>query len=87
MLAIKPQNSSGFLVMTWGPGCMSCIIMAPIISAMTTFGGNTQRQHRNERGLRAGVVGGLRACHAFDGALAEARRVLGKPLLDRIGGE
>ena len=39
MLAIRPQNSSGFLVITCGPGWMLCSIMAPIISAITTLGG------------------------------------------------
>src|SRR5467141_376070 len=37
--AIMPQNRSGFLVMTSGPGWMPWIIMAPTISAMTALDG------------------------------------------------
>ena len=37
--AIMPQNSSGFLVMTSGPGWMPWMIMAPTISAMTALDG------------------------------------------------
>ena len=39
MDAIMPQNSSGFLVMTCGPGMMPWIVIAPTISAMTALGG------------------------------------------------
>ena len=48
-------------------------------------GRDAEREQRNERGLRAGIVGGLRPCHAFDRALAEARRILGQLLLQRVG--
>ena len=37
--AIMPQNSSGCLVITCGPGTMPWIVMAPTISAITAFGG------------------------------------------------
>src|SRR5512137_2485862 len=37
--AIRPQNRLGLLVITWGPGWMLWIVIAPIISAMTAFGG------------------------------------------------
>jgi len=37
--AIRPQNSSGLLVITWGPGWMLWIVMAPTISAITALGG------------------------------------------------
>ena len=37
--AIMPQKSSGFLVMTSGPGWMPWMIMAPTISAMTALDG------------------------------------------------
>ena len=37
--AIMPQNSSGCLVMTCGPGTMPWMVMAPTISAITGFGG------------------------------------------------
>ena len=37
--AIMPQNRSGFLVMTSGPGWMPWMIMAPTISAMTALDG------------------------------------------------
>jgi hypothetical protein len=46
-----------------------------------------ERQHRNERRLGAGVVGGFRGSNAFDGTLAEAPRTAGQTLFDRIGGE
>ena len=36
--------------------------------------GNAERQHRDERGLRAGIVGGFRPGDALDRAVAEARR-------------
>ena len=72
--AIRPQNSSGLLVITCGPGWMLWMVIAPTISAITDVGRNAQRQQRNERGLRAGVVGGLRPGHAFDRALAELVR-------------
>ena len=39
MLAIRPQNSAGCLLMISGPGVMPWIIMAPIISAISAFGG------------------------------------------------
>jgi hypothetical protein len=37
--AIMPQNSSGCLVMTWGPGTMPWMVMAPTMSAITALGG------------------------------------------------
>src|SRR5436190_7812280 len=37
--AIMPQNRSGFLVMTSGPGWMPWMIMAPTISAITALDG------------------------------------------------
>src|SRR5512135_179676 len=37
--AIRPQNSAGLLVMTWGPGWMLWMVMAPIIRAMAALGG------------------------------------------------
>src|SRR3990167_10522869 len=39
MEAIRPQNSSGLLVMTCGPGWMLWMVMAPTISAITALGG------------------------------------------------
>ena len=50
-------------------------------------GRNAEREQRNERGLRRRVVGAFRRRHAFDGAAAEALRMLGHPLLERVGGE
>ena len=46
-----------------------------------------KRQHRDERGLRAGIVGGFRRRDAADVALAEIARRLRDVLLERIGGE
>ncbi len=37
--AIRPQKSVGLLVITCGPGWMLWIVIAPIISAITAFGG------------------------------------------------
>jgi len=37
--AIMPQNRSGCLVITCGPGTMPWMVMAPTISAITAFGG------------------------------------------------
>ena len=39
MLAIRPQKSCGFAVITCGPGWMPWIIIAPTISAITALGG------------------------------------------------
>jgi hypothetical protein len=36
--AIRPQNSSGLLVITCGPGWMLWMVMAPTISAITALG-------------------------------------------------
>ena len=37
--AIMPQNRSGALVITCGPGMMPWMVMAPTISAITALGG------------------------------------------------
>src|SRR6478752_2956820 len=37
--AIMPQNSSGCLVMTCGPGTMPWMVIAPTINAITALGG------------------------------------------------
>src|SRR3712207_7257623 len=39
MDAIMPQNRVGFLVITWGPGMMPWIVIAPTIRAITALGG------------------------------------------------
>ena len=39
MEAIMPQNRSGELVMTSGPGTMPWIVMAPTMRAITALGG------------------------------------------------
>src|SRR3546814_8886137 len=39
MDTIRPQKSSGWLVMTWGPGWMLWIVMAPIIRAVSALHG------------------------------------------------
>src|SRR6218665_2813755 len=36
---IRPQNNSGLLVITWGPGWMLWMVIAPTISAITALGG------------------------------------------------
>ena len=48
---------------------------------------DAERQHRDEGGLRAGIVGALRAGDALDGAAAEALGLAGDLLLERVGGE
>jgi hypothetical protein len=66
---------------------MLWIVIAPTISAITGVGRDAQRQHRDERGLRARVVGRLRAGDAADVALAEWRigiRTFREFLLDRV---
>ena len=87
MLAISPQNSSGRWSSTSGPGRMPWIIMAPIITRHDRVGRNAEREHRDERGLRAGIVGGLRSGDAFHRALAEAGGVLRQLAFERIGGK
>ena len=82
-----PQNSSGCSVITCGPGAMPWIIMRADHQRHHRVGRDAEREQRDERGLRAGVVGGLRRRHALDRALAEARRVLGDLLLQRVGRE
>ena len=37
--AIRPQNNSGLLVITCGPGWMLWMVIAPTISAITALGG------------------------------------------------
>ena len=82
-----PQNRSGCLVITCGPGTMPWMVMAPTISAITRIGRNAEREQRDERGLRGGIVGAFRRRHAFDRAAAEARRVPRDLLLERVGRE
>ncbi len=48
---------------------------------------DAEGQHRDERGLRGGVVGALGAGDALDGAAAEVLRVARELLLHRVGGE
>ena len=85
--AIRPQNSSGLLVITCGPGWMLCMIMAPRISAMVGAAGNSERQRRDERGLRGGVVGRFRAGNAFDRTLAHLVAVARDLLFQAVGHE
>ena len=85
--AIMPQNSSGCLVITCGPGTMPWMVMAPTISAITGVRRDAEREQRNERGLRRGVVGAFRRRDALDGAAAEALGMLGDSLLERVGGK
>ena len=70
--AITPQNSSGCLVITCGPGWMPWIISAPIIRAISGLDGMPSVSIGHEAGLRAGVVGRFRGGDALDRALAEA---------------
>ena len=39
MLTTMPQNNAGCVVITWGPGWMPWMVIAPTISAITAFGG------------------------------------------------
>ena len=87
MLAMTPQNRLGFRVITSGPGTMPWMVIAPTISAITAFGRDPQGEQGDERGLRPGVVRRLGPGHALDGPSAEAARVAGELLLQRVGGE
>ena len=83
-----PQNSSGCLVMTCGPGTMPWMVMAPTISAITGVGRDAEREQRDERGLRrrrcwrspAPRRPRWRRCRSVDGFFDDL-------LLERVGGE
>ena len=55
---------------------MPWIISAPTISAISAFGGNAERQHRDEGGLRAALLADSGRRDAFDRPLAEALGML-----------
>src|SRR3546814_3007331 len=48
---------------------------------------DSERQHRDERGLRCGVVGGFGCGYPLDGARAELFGCLRELLFERVGGE
>ena len=82
-----PQNRFGFLVITCGPGNDAVDGHRADHQRHHRIRRNAEREQRNERGLRAGIVGALGSGHALDGAAAEAARILGELLLERVGGE
>ena len=82
-----PQNSSGCLVMTCGPGTMPWMVMAPTISAITAFGGMPSVSSGMNDVCAAALLALSGRGNAFDGAAAELLRMLGYPFLERIGGE
>ena len=85
--AIMPQNRSGFLVMTSGPGWMPWMIMAPTISAMTALDGMPSVSIGMNEVCAAALLADFGRGHALDRALAELFGVLGDLLLQRIGRE
>ena len=87
MLTIRPQKSCGLARHHLRAGLDAVDGHRADHQRHHRVGRNAQRQQRNEGGLRAGVVGALRPRHAFDRALAEARRILGDLLFERVGGE
>ena len=48
---------------------------------------DAQGQHGDERGLRAGIIGGFGPRHAFNRAVAELRRIARPALLEGVGGK
>ena len=72
MLATMPQNRSGRCVMKSGPGWMPWMTSAPSSSAVTGLPGMPSESTGIMPPADRGVVGGFRARHAFDRALAEA---------------
>ena len=82
MVAIMPQKSSGRSVMTCGPGRDALDHHRADHQRHHRIGRDAQGQQRNERSLRAGVVGGLRRrprlewrlCRNGDGSLATSFR-------------
>src|SRR6266849_3594107 len=87
MLAIIPQKSVGFFVITSGPGTMPWMVHRADHQRHDRVGRDAEREERDERALRARVVRRFRPGHALDGAPAEAARVLRQLLLQRVGGE
>ena len=82
-----PQNSSGCLVMTCGPGTMPWMVMAPTISAITAFGGMPSVSSGMNEVCAAALLALSGRGDALDGAVAEALRRLRHLLLERVGGE
>ncbi len=66
-----PQNSAGCSVATFGPGHDALDDHRADHQRHHRIGRDAERQHRDERGLRAGIVGRFRPGDAGDGALAE----------------
>ena len=54
---MRPQNSAGSSLITFGPGVMPWMMKAPSMSAMTGCAGQAQREQRDEGGLSRRVVG------------------------------
>jgi hypothetical protein len=82
-----PQNSAGCSVITDGPGWMPWMIIAPIMSAITGFDGMPSVSIGMKDVCEPALLADSGAGHAFDGALAEVRRVLRHLLFQRICGE
>ena len=73
-LTISPQNSSGWLVSTCGPGLDALDRQRGQHQRHDRVARNAERQRRDEGGAHTGVVAGLRAGDALDRALAELLR-------------
>src|SRR5215203_5435777 len=87
MLTTIAQNSAGFWLIINGPGCSPWMMKAPMSSAMTTFGGMPSVISGMKAPPRRGVVCGLGAGDALDGAAPEPLRRLRDALLERVGGK
>ena len=79
MLAIRPQNSSGPLGHHLRAGRDALDHQRADHQRHGRVRRDAEREHRDERGLRAGIVGGFRRRHAADVALAEAARRPARP--------
>ena len=85
--ATSPQNSSGCLVITCGPGTMPWMVMAPTISAITAFGGMPSVSSGMNDVCEAALLALSGPATPSIAPLAEARRILGDLLFQRIGAE
>ena len=86
-LAIRPQTSCGIVGEEQRPGLQAELLEAGQHDRRRRRGRQAERQQRHQRARRGGVVGGLRAGDALDGALAEFFRMLRKAPFGGVGEE
>jgi hypothetical protein len=89
MLAIRPQNNCGLLVMTSGPGCMPLSIMAPTISAITALAGMPSVSMGMNEVCAPALLAASGPGHATDVALAKRHftDAAAALLFQRVGGK